>query len=114
MSTNYYLHKEPPCECCGRPYESLHIGKSSAGWAFSLHVIPEDGINDLDDWEALWSEDGAYITDEYDMTIQPDEMMSIITERSWHDGPLLRHQIDGSFCIAHGRGTWDLIPGEFS
>lgn len=26
---------------------------------------------------------------------------------------LLRHKI-GPHCIAHGAGTWDLIPGKFS
>lgn len=50
MGTNYYLHTKPDCECCGRGFEPLHIGKSSGGWCFSLHVMPEDNINTLDDW----------------------------------------------------------------
>ena len=41
MGTNYYLHKKPPCEACGHEPAPLHIGKSSGGWCFSLHVIPE-------------------------------------------------------------------------
>ena len=32
----------------------LHIGKSSSGWCFSLHVIPEQGINSLQDWVKLF------------------------------------------------------------
>ena len=27
---------------------------------------------------------------------------------------LYRHTIDGSFCIGHGEGTWDLFVGDFS
>jgi len=48
MGTNYYLVKNerPPCPCCERTYvqERLHIGKSSGGWCFALHVIPEMGM----------------------------------------------------------------------
>ena len=143
MGTNYYLHDKPDCECCGRPYEPKHIGKSSAGWCFSLHVMPEDGINTLDDWRRLWSTPGAYILDEYGRSVPAADMEDWITKRGrdsdWSDprrwsgpfgysseaefharnmserGPngLLRHQI-GRHCIAHGEGTWDYIVGEFS
>lgn len=65
MGTNYYLEPKPPCQCCGRPFEQLHIGKSSAGWCFALHVIPERGIKDLDDWVRIWSQPEARIVDEY-------------------------------------------------
>lgn len=27
---------------------------------------------------------------------------------------LLRHKIDGQFCIGHGEGTWDYCIGDFS
>lgn len=137
MGTNYYLSPQPPCPHCGREYEQLHIGKSSGGWCFSLHVDPDKGIKDLADWGQLWLKPGAVITDEYGETVPPNEMLSIITERkrdiqeetpygyrSWADfhnrngsepGPkgLLRHRI-GHSCIGHGAGTWDLIVGEFS
>lgn len=131
MGTNYYLEASPPCECCGRPYERLHIGKSSYGWCFSLHVIPEYGINDLDDWSRNFQKPGAVITDEYGDTITMSEMMDIITKRSsrfgkshskWYEtnhaspGPsgLSRHRIDRHHCIGHGEGTYDLLIGEFS
>lgn len=138
MGTNYYLHEKPACESCGRGYEAKHIGKSSAGWCFSLHVIPEDGINDIDDWERLWSAPGAYIEDEYGARVSAEEIRIVIMARarkedwdkapfgypSWEDfhrdnhsepGPvgLLRHQL-GRYCLKHGAGTWDCIPGEFS
>lgn len=131
MGTNYYMYQKPDCPCCNRPYEPLHIGKSSAGWCFSLHVMPEEGINDLQDWRELWNRQGAFIRDEYDEVIPVDEMVKIITERSWErirgdkfdykrnqaiPGPnnLARHKVDGVHCIANGEGTWDCIVGVFS
>lgn len=138
MGTNYYLYGKPPCESCGRPHERKHIGKSSGGWCFSLHVMPEDGINDIDDWERLWSAPGSYIADEYGERVSVEEMRVVIMARaheerwcktpwgysSWdhfhqsnHSEPgpagLLRHRI-GPHCVKHGAGTWDCIPGEFS
>ena len=132
MGTNYYLHEKPSCPTCDRDFESRHIGKSSAGWCFALHVIPEDGINDLPDWQRLWSLPGAKITNEYGDTVTPDDMLRAITQRGrgiggekatsrWYadnhaePGPngLARHRI-GRRCLGHGEGTWDLILGEFS
>lgn len=144
MGTNYYLHKPGAnhCDHCGREDagDVLHIGKSSFGWCFALHVMPDDGINDLPDWQARFGE--GQIRDEYGDAITPAEMMALITERKstrafddasftvgglycseaeFHAknyserGPngLLRHQLDQR-CIAHGAGTWDCIVGEFS
>lgn len=113
MGTNYYLHEKPACECCGREYEALHIGKSSGGWCFSLHVIPEVGINSLDDWRARWSAPGVHIQDEYGSRIEAAEMEAIITERSSPYG-LRRHGVDDRHCVGQGEGTWDYITGEFS
>lgn len=134
MGTNYYMQEKPPCECCGRPFESKHIGKSSAGWCFSLHV--DDEIPDLEHWIRLWT-DETVILDEYGTRVSVNEMLKVITERkgsgwdrapigydSWADfhannhsekGPsgLLRHRID-RFCVGHGAGTWDNCIGEFS
>ncbi len=142
MGTNYYLHKKADCECCGRPYDFLHIGKSSGGWCFSLHVIPDENINTLDDWRNLWGAPGAYIRNEYGEKLSISDMELIITarlggapfdDRYWENeyytdegdfhyknksqrGPnnLLRHQNDGRHCVGHGDGTWDYIAGEFS
>jgi hypothetical protein len=138
MGTNFYLHKNA-CQHCGRSDEPLHIGKSSVGWVFGLHVIPEDGIADLADWERLWSESGAIIKDEYGGKISKESMLSWITERGrdedvfshvpygyvsreeFHrmnesqDGPkgLLRRRLSRRV-IGYGKGTWDLVTGEFS
>lgn len=134
MGTNYYLRLPGTnaCKHCGRSdnAEDLHIGKSSHGWCFSLHVIPERGINDLDDWLPLFER--YLIRDEYGEAITPREMLNIITKRGnprgaavhspeWYasngaePGPngLARHRI-GSHCVKHGVGTWDCIPCDFS
>lgn len=143
MGTNYYLYSKPPCSCCGRPYEPLHIGKSSGGWCFALHVIPEEGINDLEDWRVLWSQPGARIENEYGTQLNFVQMDDVVTQRCWprdfaadpswvrrngyvteevlhirnqsQRGPngLLRAAI-GNSCVKHGEGTWDCIVGEFS
>ena len=139
MGTNYYIEQDPPCKECGRGWEQYHIGKSSGGWCFSLHVDPDNGINTLEDIKGLWK--GKDIVDEYGDRISKKEMFSVITKRigswkhekekypfgytSWaafhktnssENGPnnLLRHKIDGTHCIGHGDGTYDYITGEFS
>lgn len=130
MGTNYYLNMKPPCESCGRPYEPKHIGKSSGGWCFSLHVIPEESINDLADWQKIWSAPEATIEDEYGRLISELEMTDIICNRKWEPrskwsaeeymrnqaepGPngLARHVV-GRHCLKHGAGTWDCIEGDF-
>lgn len=145
MGTNhYFIREQAPGE-----HERLHIGKSSAGWCYSLHVLPEEGLNSLSDWEQLFDSGAGRIEDEYGTPLEPDEMMEIITRRWWRNkedwetrwwdysflgrpspysseadfhekngslrGPngLLRHRI-GRYCVGHGGGTWDLIPGDFS
>lgn len=130
MGTNYYWLREtkPACEHCGRPAvtEQLHIGKSSAGWCFSLHVT--DDIRSLIDWEDRWAS-GGRIEDEYGQVISIGDMRLVIMARAGRSGPddfnyaqnhaepgpagLVRHKI-GPYCKGHGEGTWDLIEGEFS
>lgn len=130
MGTNYYVELKPPCKCCGREYTPLHIGKSSGGWCFSVHVIPELGINNLQDWSQAWK--GKRIYNEYHDDVSAEEMLDIITNRSWiktrqwsfsdyimnhaQPGPngLVRHVVDDVYCVGHGVGTWDYITGDFS
>lgn len=131
MGTNYYLITKI-CQHCNRAGEEKHIGKSSGGWHFALHVEPEDDIATLDDWKALFAQPDSKIFDEYGKEITVDEMLKIITERSWqrkNDWPkeqyeqnhaqpgingLVRHKIEPGHCVSHGEGTWDCIVGEFS
>lgn len=136
MGTNYYV-RENACPTCHHSEDKIHIGKSSAGWCFSLHVIPERGLNSLDDWMAFLMDPKHPIFNEYGVAVKFENLMDTITKRSWPTtrekpsgyknwadfhaqnqsvpGPegLVRHAI-GDHCVGHGEGTWDLIPGEFS
>ena len=139
MGTNYFYWPKPDCACCGRPFDRIHIGKSSGGWCFGLHVAASEPIRDeedegcptdLDGWIKMFARPESRITDEYGERITPERMVEIITMRScpkadpltddWlrqnsaEPGPagLARHKI-GRFCVAHGEGTWDLLTGYF-
>lgn len=138
MGTNYYWH-DKACINCGRGDEPKHIGKSSAGWCFSLHVYPHENIHDLSDWERLFTKPGSIIMDEYGQKVSVVEMHREITERkfrrerpgapfgyrSWDEfhqqnysqpGPdgLVRHKVDGTHTVSNGAGTWDCCVGDFS
>lgn len=135
MGTNYYLVKpeSEPCPHCGRtdPEERLHIGKSSAGWCFALHVEPDDRTHPqtLGQWVVRWSKPGVHIEDEYGERVTPEQMRVVVMERererpvgpnfNWTandaepaPGNLIRARV-GEHCVGHGSGTWDLIPGWF-
>lgn len=117
--------------------ERIHIGKSSSGWHFALHVT--DKIRSLEDWEKVFKK--GSIKNEYGDKLSPNQMMDIITKREWHKpkanyktlpvnyasrrrlldkncaeegfNGLIRSKIMEGHCIGHGDGTWDLITGEF-
>lgn len=105
MGTNYYCHG-PACEHCGRSDPIQHIGKSSVGWVFALHV--GDGVKSLDDWRAVWSRPGVVIRDESGRVISKEEMEKIILERSHPRGLLRRINNAG------GGETYEFVTGEFS
>lgn len=151
MGTNYtlvYPTTEPvECHCCGhvsQKQKTYHLGKSSWGWCFSLHVSPELG---LIVWRDILAEincvltEGGHIENEYGDKITLEEFISIVKERSspnsfderdwWrfnyhseYDFHERNHSERGpnnllrhrvdGRCIANGEGTWDYIVGEFS
>lgn len=147
MGTNYYLREKEgsrhKCEHCGHVNGERHIGKSSYGWHFSLHVIPEEGINTLQDWITKFNNPLYEIYDEYGEQKSPERMIEIITKRerpplkfpyedkiegnlyrSLEDycrrnnlelglGNLFRHPLS-QWCIGHGDGTYDYMIGNFS
>lgn len=102
MGTNYYLQEKPPCDKCGREFERLHIGQSSAGWCFALHVIPELGINNLADWKKRWEEHPSVIRDEYGM----DDEQPVSSR--WHD-PATTKQRQYIWVLEHKLGR---IPSD--
>ena len=138
MSTNYEA-KIALTEKANGPTLTLHIGKSSAGWCFSLHVHPEHGINTLADWQKVWRQPNATIVNEYGRAIAADEMLDEVIARSWKGtrqnddewvrvnfdwlhvnyaapGPngLARHTYCASLPPDPERDTYDLCTGDFS
>ena len=85
MGTNYYLTFNE-CDCCKR-MDKIHIGKSSAGWYFSLHVTDE--LNSLDKWIETFKEAGTHIVNEYDDLLSTYDMVKKITERGQEKAPNL-------------------------
>jgi len=125
VSINYYAHLD-----LGKPVVKLHIGKSSAGWCFALHVTDE--ITSLDDWRKAWSCPWVTIVDEYGDTVTLTEMLTEITDRSW-SGPrdrgspwwdqnhalpgllgLLRQTHNATLPPNPETDTYDLCFGDFS
>jgi hypothetical protein len=116
----------------------LHVGKFSVGWVFAMQVLPEEGLQSLEDWKER-IEAGGRLENEYREGVPLSEFLAQVTERSWdrrwnnrpwlgyknerefhacnhsERGPnnLLRSKIDGKRCIGHGP-MWDLIAGDFS
>ena len=143
MGTNYYATFEPPCPYYGRGGEELHIGKSSGGWCFSVHVELNNPTypHSWEDWLTWLKDSEMAIRDEYGTAVTLGELERIVTDRKsyaptkpfvadgrYHDedewmlknhatpGPfgLARHAIGDGLCVAHGAGTWDCLEGEFS
>lgn len=141
MGTNYYLTTRA-CPTCGiSKFDKLHIGKSSMGWTFALHIYPAYGITDFVSWLPLIVATGTFIHDEYDRLISVEELLDVITNRTrdevtdatarmhgYNDvnhfyerngaelGPngLMRRRIDGGHVVGHGIGTYDYCIGDFS
>ena len=136
MGTNYYAFNI--CPTCNHE-EELHLGKSSAGWCFSLHIYPELEINTLEELVQYISNKGYKIKNEYGEEKTINEFLDVVTNRSWpherkfpdgwyagwsdfleenhaEEGPngLVRHKLENGHCIGHGEGTWDYIIGDFS
>jgi hypothetical protein len=121
--------------------EDLHIGKSSGGWVFALHVISEKRLYGLPDWMILLDKPDVIIFEKVDgqlrREISLDDLLKVITERKFEgndnvnhlfhvvnksmpaENGLVRKVIDGERCVGHefaadGRGvSWDLIAGDF-
>ena len=110
MGCNFYwIPQDKVCPTCGHnPSERLHIGKSSAGWVFALHVIPEKGINTLYDWIRTMITPESEIRDEYGTKHSVENMLGIIMGRA--EGL----QRDSRSWNSVGEGTWDYHQGEFS
>ena len=85
MGTNYYVRTEPSCggkcerHCHG---EEIHLGKSSAGWAFTFRAYPNPEyapeavtwpVSDYASWHRLLSLGAVF--DEYGREVSPDDLL---------------------------------------
>ena len=114
MGTNYYWCSTNQCPTCHHIEAPLHIGKSSAGWAFGLRIHPEQDINTLDDWKKKWMT--GEIKDEYNKVITAQEMINVITNRAHIYGLKYRsdNQENSWLQISKGEGTFEYCNYEFS
>jgi hypothetical protein len=112
MGTNYYAHVNI-CEHCGKPDNVVHIGKSSMGWVFAMHVYPgEPGMpHDWKSWQRFLKREDVVIVDEYGDSISLDKFSRTVTQRTHPNG--LQRSTIGEYCSGHGEGTWDYHPHDF-
>ena len=128
MGTNYYSVKRGMEKLDSESFwgargneDILHIGKSSGGWCFSLHIIPELNIHDLPGWVPYLLDPDRLIVDEYREVLTYEEMIAKITDRrsnrtcTWdkemydknyaEPGPnnLVRHSMSRG-CVRQGEG----------
>ena len=80
MGTNYYLLNPPP-KYQLEGARDLHIGKSSMGWAFSLHVDPVIGLDGWEEWEEVLERKKSKIVDEYERPVAFMELRDYILNR---------------------------------
>ena len=83
MGTNFYLdyRESHDCPTCGQyvEREGFHIAKSSFGWALSLHVYPNKGINNVEDMLKYIKD--KVIHNEYGDIVTLDEFISTAFDR---------------------------------
>ena len=113
MGTNYYLQISV-CKYCGRPEETLHIGKSSMGWKFSFRIYRDEKINNVNDWIKLIEGHHNVIYDEYGKQMSSAEFIDLIDSKtdgkSHLDSSMSYHLINDYL----SDGKYDYINHEFS
>lgn len=124
MGTNYYVSKRNDE---GNEMERLHLGKSSAGWVFSLRVYSERSINNLYDWLPIIVDYRNAIFDEYGIQVGVAEMLHTIVCRGREAPPdltqinldLNQAEISPNNLLRswdhqrHGEGTWQYCNYDF-
>jgi hypothetical protein len=90
MGTNYYVMPAPCCPTCGRSDPSIHIGKSSAGWAFLFHGHEDEKLTLTTAKEWFAHLEGREIRDEYGCHVSLDDFKAMVERKkndriSWSD-----------------------------
>jgi hypothetical protein len=95
MGTNYEVAPRPCCPTCGHQEAPLHIGKSSAGWAFLFHGYEreKDPLTTAAEWFAFLKD--REIRDEYGCHVSFDDFKAMVERKkndriAWSD----RKQLD--------------------
>lgn len=103
MGTNYYA------EFGNRiyPYKAnrIHIGKSSSGWAFALHLDLTKGLGTFLEWRNFYSQPQIIIRTDAGETIHPKEMTQIITARDYRNykmDPEMLGPLKAWYDVEHG------------
>lgn len=90
MGTNYYLMTDA-CAHCKRGDEKIHLGKCSAGWAFSFRGyrkhkdwLPEgiEKVESLEEWRQLVNTPNTIVVDEYGVQEDKEEFIKWAEELS--------------------------------
>ena len=87
MGMNYYCETgrmfEVECDCGFKHMmpETLHIGKSCWGWKFTLHAMPEKGLECWRDWEEVLK-DARRIYNEEGEDVSLEELRETVLHRA--------------------------------
>jgi hypothetical protein len=93
MGTNYYQLTDR-CEHCKR-CNRRHIGKSSFGWTFTFHAIPDDRIESYADW-LRELEKQPDIEDEYGNPVTVEEFKQLVESKKSQE---MNHT---TYCMTNG------------
>lgn len=104
MGTNFYIRTQPSCPTCKRPYEKIHLGKSSMGWPFLLQW---NGGEFYTNWEEMkeWLK-GKKIKNEYDEKVSRKQFIQWVESRKDTEEP---QQVDygEGYYVIDGYRFWD-------
>lgn len=113
MGTNYYWHRVGPEDCvCGVPvHDVVHIGKSSAGWAFCFRVYDDPDasyqIPDSQAWRELMANRvTGVILDEYGRKHSVEDFWAMV------DAPERKAMMDDRTCNT-GLADYGLVRRDF-
>jgi hypothetical protein len=79
MGTNYYVKSER-CNCCDHKPDDFHIGKSSYGWYFTMHVTYT--ITNFQDMLIFLVDNRYNIYNEYGDKVELEDIIRTICCRS--------------------------------
>jgi hypothetical protein len=121
MGMNYYARVNA-CSSCGHCHDrdTHHIGKSSAGWKFTLHVDDPKGHSEHKlytflDWERFLSQDFVRIFNEDEEELTTTDILDLINRKGWNPDSykLDQGRYDPEHCVGTS-DTYTLMIGYFS